>query len=317
MASTDNKAEVERKPKRKQARRQARRKDRQATKQSRVGALDKFQAQRQRGGLSGNPEVDARRAQAQAKMDQMGGFQTQIGDGRGGPMPPQTMPPQPQPQPAVAPSTVGTAIAQAAPVQEPMPVAQPPQMLPPDPMGAQVDPAMQPGLVEPGAINQPMPPAMSGEAAVEPMPVDQMGGQVDPATGEYVSPNTMPPVTPEGMQAQADMDQAAAQGNTFNVQTPPVAPPEQFYNTQLGQGGMQSPRDIERVRRKRLALLSPKVQQLRPAGRGMPQIRYQGGPAFQGSFEGGGAAGWARPAPPQPQAQPGAVAQQIRQPFRA
>lgn len=325
MATRKNQSEdVERKPKQKQGKRAARRKDRQAMKSQRVGALDRFAAQK-RGDMAGAPpEVQARRDQMQAKMDQMGGFQTAIGaDGRGGPMPPQTLPPQPQPQPMV----------------EPQPITQDLGMTPQPMPGVPAGVEGQPQVVGQGtSLAQPQPQAL---------PPEMVGGQdllgepmqIDPNTGEMVpgapqpqpmgepqpiaaGPNTMPPVTPEEAQAQADLDAAQAQGTVFNVQSRPVAPPEQFYDNTLGQGGqVQGPRDLERLRRKRLALLNPRVQQLRPQGRGLPQVRYGGGApqAFPGATELPPTAGWggwkAQPNPAQQQIAPGVAS--VRRPFRA
>jgi len=175
-----------------------------------------------------------------------------------------------------------------------MPAPQPPQDIDPltgqpvnygvggemavDPVTGQAISPDQAGIV--GA-----PPEQGG--AIEPQPVS-----IDPATGmPGAGINTGAPVSGAEAQIQQDMASAQAAGNQFNLQPPQTAPPEQFYNNRLGAQGMQNPRDLERIRRKRLALMNPQVQQLRPQGRGMPQIRFGGGPAFQGAFNQGPAPG--------------------------
>lgn len=59
---------------------------------------------------------------------------------------------------------------------------------------------------------------------------------------------------------------------------PPRADPSVFKkDISLGSPFNRNPREIERMKRKRLALLNPKAQQARRFGRGMNEIRYQGG----------------------------------------
>lgn len=328
MASKDNKAEVERKPKRKGQKRKARRKNRQDNKARRVGALDRMAESRGKGtkggkgaGGSGRAEYDARLKQAQTKMDTLG-VQGQMGDKlqpgfTGGP----AVAPDPSLQPgftggpAVAPQPVnaGTALGRPLPqpAVEPQPVIQPqiqPAPQPPqdiDPLtGAQVnygtggEQSIDPETGQPigsGVVG--VDPAQGGMA--EPAMVPQPPQSIDPVTGVAgAGINTGAPVSDMEAQTQAAMGQAQAAGNSFNLNAPQVAPPEQYFNNRLGAPGMQNPRDLERIRRKRLALINPQVQQLRPQGRGLPQIRYQGGPAFQGAFQqppGAGVRGGAAP----------------------
>jgi hypothetical protein len=82
-----------------------------------------------------------------------------------------------------------------------------------------------------------------------------------------------PLMTPEAqMQPVPEAAGALEAGLDFRLQPPAVTPPgEVFHNPRP-----QTPEDVERMRQKRMQLLSQRMQQLRPYGRGLPQIRYGG-----------------------------------------
>lgn len=262
-----------RKSQRKQAVREDRHKSNQDLRIKRAEALDRFAAENQKNIRPQTPAgvqemADRGNAQIRPPEQAIGVMPPVTEDQKYAIQPPQIMPPQPVGATALQPAQVMPGQDQATPdaVWEPQPP--PPQVLPPQ----QVAP--QPGA--PGA-------------GIGMLPPDQV--DVDPTTGE-VAPMAAPsvytaPATPEEAQAQASLDQAQAQGTQFAFTRPPMTDASQFQ-AGLAKGGTsaaRNPRDMERMRRKRLALLTPRIQQLRPWGRGLPQIRYQGGPAFEGAIQ--------------------------------
>lgn len=222
--------------------------------------------------------------------------------------PPQVMPPVQQDP------TAGTAmqpgqVFQAPPEQAPPPQMMPPQVAPPT-LSTGMPPQQQ--MLPPQAAVPPQqqvpPQQLPPETGVPPvtdqgmLPPEVQPGPVPDGTGIDQEPPSVfsDPVTPEEQAAQGALDAAQAEGKQFALGPGvPMTPPEAFQqDIASGQPGTApNPRQIERMRRKRLALLNPKVQQLRPWGRGNPNIRYQGGPAFEGAFQP------QQPRPPQQQAQ--------------
>ncbi|MHC4372391.1 MAG: hypothetical protein ACYSW8_32720, partial [Planctomycetota bacterium] len=315
MARTDE----ERKKKR-----QARREDR--TKQRKAGRQDARQDRHKT-----SQDLKQRRVGALDRMATRGvprGVKAGRPDLRGGETKPQLQPqPQPQVQPQPQPGVLQPQLQQQG-AYLPMPQVQPQQPS----VGTQMQPAQvfdaqgQAATPDPQwqpqpQLGPPMPPVDPNQlqpAGMEPAPpVEPVGGVTDPVTGE-VEPDPelgpgLPPVTAEEAAADNQLGTAVEQGKQFDLGPgPPMAPPEQFQQDLAtgGQSAAINPRQIERMRRKRLALLNPKVQQLRPWGRGMPQVRYQGGPAFQGAFQRPQAA---TPTQPQTIQRTGEIKPQFRQ----
>jgi hypothetical protein len=278
---------------------QDRRQTKAALKHKRLGALDSFeQKMRDRHKLRPEgrpmapptpdqgprtmPAVQPPVQQAQwtaGQVPQMGG------------MPPQQV--QPPMQPPVQPPVQDPSVAQ--PVQGGValdaygqPVLEQPQVDP-------AQPAFEPGTMPPEQVDID---AIQAEQQVQ---VDPVTGAVtdqaaDP-TVEAIQAEPQPLLTPEEQQlankGETQLDAAVAQGKQFQFRTMPMQSPETLQSeaqvTGFGTGApVRTPRDMERLKRKRLAMLNPKIQQLRPWGRGLPQVRYQGGPAFEGAFGFGG-----------------------------
>ena len=271
---------------------------------ARAGAIDRFS----KGARTGRPTPDQGPVLQKERPDLVR------------PQAPQVKPEfQPAPQPAAVPIQPGQVFLAQQPAVAPAPQpavapAPQPQVLPPQP--AAVDPAV---VAQAQAIQQPGTPVAPTPAiaqvdpamAAPPEQLQPEPGIPQPEQGaafDQGDPLLQAPVSPEEENAQIQLEQAQSQGKQFSLTQPAMQPPETFYqDIKFGQpgGAAANPRDMERIRRKRLALMDPKVQQLRQVGRGLPQIRYAGGPAFQGAFQ----QKWGQPAQ-----QPGQVRPQ-RQPI--